>query len=95
VTINSTVGVSTLQCGKPLKVLGHAVYDILGLSFRGNLDAFWKSPLPPDKVLLDDFLRVLAKSIQLRGVYFREDGRRHAVEEAVVRLDAGVLNTPM
>jgi hypothetical protein len=51
--------------------------------------------LPPDKVLLDDFLRVLAKSIQLRGVYFREDGRKHAVEEAVVRLDAGVLNTPM
>jgi capsular polysaccharide export protein len=95
VTINSTVGVSTLQYGKPLKVLGDAVYDIVGLTFQGSLDAFWKSLTPPDVALRDDFLKVLARSIQLRGVYFQKEGRVHAVAEAVARLDAGTLNMPI
>jgi capsular polysaccharide export protein len=95
VTINSTVGISTLQYGKPLRVLGDAVYDINGLTFQGSLDAFWKSMMPPDAALRDDFLKVLARSIQLRGVYFKRNGRVHAVEEAVARLNAGSLNTPM
>jgi capsular polysaccharide export protein len=95
VTINSTVGISTLQYGKPLKVLGDAVYDIAGLTFQGSLDAFWQSLTPPDAALRDDFLKVLARSIQLRGVYFQKEGRVHAVEEAVARLNAGSLNVPM
>jgi capsular polysaccharide export protein len=95
ITINSTVGVTTLKFGKPLKVLGDAVYDIPELTFQGNLNAFWKSLHAPDTVLRDDFLKVLARSIQLRGGYFQKEGRVHAVEEAVARLDAGTLNMPM
>ena len=95
VTINSTVGVTTLQFGKPLKVLGDAVYDIEGLTFQGELDSFWKAKLQPDIRLRDDFLKVLGRSIQLRGVYFRKDGRRNAVKEAVARLHKGTLNIPI
>jgi capsular polysaccharide export protein len=94
ITINSTVGVTALQFGKPLKVLGDAVYDIPGLTFRGNLDAFWKSLHAPDAGLRDDCLKVLARTIQLRGVYFRKDGRKNAVDEAVARLHEGTLNIP-
>jgi len=95
VTINSTVGVTSLQFGKPLKVLGDAVYDIRGLTFQGELDAFWKDNNSPDIRLRDDFLKVLARSIQLRGVYFLKDGRKKAVDEAVARLNQGTLNVPI
>jgi capsular polysaccharide export protein len=80
------VGVTTLQFGKPLKVLGDAVYDMPGLTFQGNLDAFWKSLHAPDAGVRDDFLKVLARTIQIRGVYFCKDGRKNAVDEAVARL---------
>ena len=95
VTINSTVGVSTIQSGKPLKVLGNAIYDIPGLTFQGGLDEFWNSPHAPDRELRDDFLKVLDRTIQLRGCYFRKEGRAHAVREAVARIDQGTINQPI
>jgi capsular polysaccharide export protein len=95
VTINSTVGVTALQFGKPLKVLGDAVYDIQGLVYQGELDAFWGGKHTIDIRLRDDFLKLLVRSIQLRGVYFSKEGRWNAVKEAVARLDQGTLNIPI
>jgi capsular polysaccharide export protein len=41
VCINSTVGLIALQQGKPLCLLGEAVYGDFDGVFKGGLDAFW------------------------------------------------------
>ena len=41
VVMNSTVGLSSLHHGTPIKVLGDAIYDVPPISFGGSLDDFW------------------------------------------------------
>ena len=86
VTVNSTSGLRTLQLGRPLQVLGQAVYDVPGLSFQHGLDRFWTEAAAPDPELTQELLRAIAGCIQIRGVYFREPGLGHGVEQAVQRL---------
>ncbi|HEB97137.1 MAG TPA: capsular biosynthesis protein [Sedimenticola thiotaurini] len=95
VTINSTVGVWTLLAGRPLKTLGDAVYDVPGLTFQGGLDPFWTEAAAPDAGLRDAFVRALAGTIQLRGVYYNQPGLDAAVAEAVERLDRNLINEPL
>lgn len=95
VTINSTVGIWTLLMGRPLITLGSAVYNIAGLSFTGPLDQFWQTPEKPDLSLRDAFIRAMAGTIQLRGVYYNEPGLSAAVAEAVERLDQNKINLPL
>ncbi len=94
VTVNSTSGLRALQLGCRLEVLGQAVYDLPGLSFQGGLDAFWTQAAAPDPELVRDLLRALAGCIQIRGVFFREPGLGHAVEQAVRRLLDGTVGVP-
>ncbi|HBP29649.1 MAG TPA: capsular biosynthesis protein [Advenella kashmirensis] len=42
VVVNSTVGLSALLHGSPLKVCGRAMYDFDGLTYQGSLDNFWR-----------------------------------------------------
>jgi capsular polysaccharide export protein len=86
VTINSTSGLRALQIGRPLVVLGQAVYDVPGLSFQCGLDAFWTQAECPDPRLVQDLLRAMAGTIQIRGVFFQEPGLSVAVDEAAKRL---------
>jgi capsular polysaccharide export protein len=95
VTINSTVGVWTLLMGRPLITLGSAVYRIEGLTFSGSLDQFWRNPKAPDFALRDAFIRAMAGTIQLRGVYYNQPGLAAAVAEAVERLDRNKINLPL
>ncbi|MBV8936123.1 MAG: capsular biosynthesis protein [Alphaproteobacteria bacterium] len=88
VTVNSTVGTLALACGLPVIALGKAVYDIPGLTFQGELDAFWKAPAPPDAELFDAFRRVLAAHCLIPGSFFNEAGLRLAVDGAIDRLEA-------
>ncbi|ODN69733.1 hypothetical protein [Methylobrevis pamukkalensis] len=74
VTINSTVGTSTLRAGKPLIALGNAIFDIPGLTFQGPLDRFWTQATPPDPVFADAFIRVLVATTQIRGGYYSRAG---------------------
>ncbi len=91
VTVNSTSGVRALQLGCPVKVLGEAIYDIAGLTSQEGLDAFWRNPPCPDTALVDAFIKAMASSIQIRGVYFSEPGLSTAVDAAVQRLYTGVV----
>ncbi len=75
VTVNSTSGLQALQLGRPVKVLGDCVYDVSGLVDQQSLDDFWLNPTPPEVTLLEDFLRILIKYTQVRGVFF---GRKDA-----------------
>ncbi len=92
VTINSTVGLWALRADRPLKVLGQAVFDLPGLSFDGPLDRFWDEGAAPDPELRDAFIRALAATTQIRGVFYSDPGLDHAVEAAAERLDRGLVN---
>ena len=91
ILVNSSTGIRTLQLRKPLKTLGEAIFDIDGLTHQGGLDTFWKEPGITDPGLADAFLRVLAATIQIRGVFFQEPGLSHAVDEAFQRLHSNTV----
>ncbi|MGE4531818.1 MAG: capsule biosynthesis protein [Acidithiobacillus sp.] len=91
VLVNSSTGIRTLQLRKPLKTLGQALFDISGLTHQGSLDTFWKEPGEIDPDLAEAFLKVLAATIQIRGVFFQEPGLSHAIDEALQRLLSGTV----
>nr|WP_319496813.1 capsular biosynthesis protein [uncultured Cohaesibacter sp.] len=79
VLINSTVGLHSVRSGCPVKVLGHAVYDVEGLTHQGSIDSFWRSPQRPDKEFVEDFVKALAGTIQVKGNFFTTKGQKAAV----------------
>lgn len=94
VLVNSTVGIHTLRAGKPLKVLGGAVYDMPGLTHQGALDTFWTAPEVPDSSLVDDLLRALAGTIQIKGDFYDPAGRAVGIAAIVERILSGKVNEP-
>lgn len=67
VVINSTVGLSSLVHGTPVKCLGTAVYDMPGLTHQGSLAEFFQHPGAVDKRLHQQFRQWLRKNNQLNG----------------------------
>ncbi len=87
VTVNSTVGIWALRVGRPVMTLGAAVYDIPGLTYQGELDRFWTEAVPARPELWEAFVRTMAAHIQIRGVYYKREGREAAVQAAARKLD--------
>ncbi len=94
VTINSTVGLHALQLGKPVKVLGTAVFDIAGLSDQTELDQFWTAPVSPQEPLRSAFFRLLAAAIQVRGNFYSTAGTNGGAEAIAQRLHDRSVNKP-
>jgi capsular polysaccharide export protein len=94
VTVNSTVGLHALQLGKPVKVLGAAVFDIAGLSDQAPLEQFWSAPRPPDASLRPAFFRLLAAAIQVRGNFYSEAGTNAGAAAIAERLHNRSVNQP-
>jgi len=92
ITINSTAGINALMLGRPVKTLGAAIYDIAGLTCQGSIDSFWTTATPPDPKLVEAFLKVLAASVQIRGVFYNDPGLHNSVEQAVGRLFNQTVN---
>jgi capsular polysaccharide export protein len=92
--INSTVGLHALRAGRPTKALGIAVYDMPGLTEQRDLDAIWAAPSAPDPELTQALVRLLAATIQVRGSFYAEDGRKPAIDEIVRRVLEGDVNQP-
>lgn len=67
IVINSTVGLSSLTHGTPVKCLGRAVYDIEGLTHQGSLSDFFRAPVPVDRALYKKFRHWLLEQNQLCG----------------------------
>ncbi|CAN7543723.1 capsular biosynthesis protein [Pararhizobium sp. LjRoot235] len=94
VTVNSTVGLHALQLGKPVKVLGAAVFDIAGLSDQAPLEQFWSAPRPPGAPLRTAFFRLLAAAIQVRGNFYSEAGTDAGAAAIAERLHNRSVNQP-
>jgi capsular polysaccharide export protein len=86
VTVNSTVGTLALNRNKPVMVLGHAVYKVPGVVYKGTLDQFWMDPGSPDKALYGAFRRVLIDRCLIRGGLLSDKGLAMLVANAVERL---------
>lgn len=73
VVLNSTVGLSALHHGTPLKVCGTALYDMEGLTFQKRLDEFWCAAQTAhvDRELYERFQSYLVKMTQLNGSFYR------------------------
>jgi capsular polysaccharide export protein len=73
VTINSTVGISALIHGKPVKVMGDAFYDIDGITFNLKLNNFWLVDSAPKRELLKAFSRHLIENLQVNASFYRKN----------------------
>ncbi|MCU0661594.1 MAG: capsular biosynthesis protein [Myxococcota bacterium] len=71
VMMNSTVGLSALFHGTPVKLLGKAVYDLPGLTYQGSLDEFWKNPGSVDPELYQALVAWMVDHNQLNGSFYR------------------------
>src|SRR5690606_5188634 len=72
ITINSTVGISSIHHRTPVKVMGTAVYDMPGLTFQGSLPEFLQDPGdPPDASLYRAFRRYLIHTNQANGNFYK------------------------
>lgn len=71
ITINSTVGLSSLAHQTPTLTLGDAIYDIEGITSKGMpLDKFWTDFKKPNKKLFNKFRNYLIKTTQLNGSFY-------------------------
>ena len=89
VTVNSTVGCAALAYRRPVIALGHAIYDLPGLTHRSDLAQFWSKPEPPDHALFVAFRRVVIARSQLNGSFYTPNGIARGVAEAVERIERG------
>lgn len=73
VVINSTVGLSSVHHGTPVKVCGKAIYDMQGMTFQGALDAFWQAAENEsiDRDLYEYFRSYLMAYTQLNGSFYK------------------------
>ncbi len=70
VTVNSSVGMTSIELGVPVKTLGKAIYHIVGLTHQGDLDSFWNNPQPVDLELSRRYRGWLIAKCQLQGAVY-------------------------
>lgn len=70
VTLNSTSGISALLHNMPVKVLGRAHYDFVGLTDQGSLDTFWHNPQPPNPDVFEAYRQYHLTTTQLNGSFY-------------------------
>lgn len=71
VTINSTVGLTSIGYKIPTITLGNALYDIEGLTCKAiSLETFWQAPKEPDETLYQQVRGHLIKTTQLNGSFY-------------------------
>lgn len=71
VLINSTVGISSLFHGTPVKTMGKAVYDLEGLTAQESLDDFWSCKRVVNSDFFKSFRSHLINSNQLNANLYR------------------------
>jgi capsular polysaccharide export protein len=70
VTVNSTVGMSSLALKRPVIALGTAIYNLPGLTFQGPLESFWRDAPAPDAELFRRFKNAVIHATQVNGGFY-------------------------
>ncbi|MFT7860998.1 MAG: capsule biosynthesis protein, partial [Sulfurimonas sp.] len=72
ITINSTVGISSLYHHTPIICTGRCFYDIEGLTSKGlTLDQFWENYTEVDEELFKKFRCYLIEKTQINGSFYK------------------------
>ncbi|MDO9106550.1 MAG: capsular biosynthesis protein [Methylovulum sp.] len=88
VTVNSTSGSAALELMCPIMTLADPIYNLPGLTFQGQLDAFWNALPKPDSALFDSFRKIVMYSTQINGSLYCNYGTQLAAENAARVLEA-------
>jgi capsular polysaccharide export protein len=72
ITINSTVGLSSLLHDLPTKTLGNAIYNIDGVTSDLPLNDFWVSCSKPCRVKFKEFKKCLLMANQIPGSFYQK-----------------------
>ncbi len=71
VTINSTVGLSSLYHKTPTLTMGNAIYDVEELTHPASaLNVFWSEQSPVDSALYQKFRQYLIENTQINGSFY-------------------------
>jgi len=82
VTVNSTVGIVSLEQGIPTQTLSDPIYNLPGLTSQAPLDDFWTTRETPDREFFDCFRRVVMHATQVNGGFYCRRGMALAVENS-------------
>jgi capsular polysaccharide export protein len=88
VTVNSTLGESSLMHGCPTMTLSNPIYNLPGLTFRGSLNAFWRDGTAPDAELFRRFRNTVIHTTQVNGGFYSSEGIELAVTNSRQKLEA-------
>ncbi|WP_249979327.1 capsule biosynthesis protein [Vreelandella olivaria] len=88
VTVNSTVGIVSLEKQCPTFALSDPIYNLAGLTYEGPLEEFWHQPPPPNNVLFGYFRNTVMHTAQVNGGYYCQTGINLAVDNAARILEA-------
>ena len=83
VTVNSTVGLSSLAFDCPTMTLSNPIYNLPGLTFSGQLDEFWRHGIGPDAQLFRCFRNTVIQATQINGGFYSPAGIAMAVANSV------------
>lgn len=86
VTINSTVGLSSLIHGTPVKTMGRAIYDQPELTAQCSLDEFWDAPPNLDMAEVHLFVDELIRTCQVNGNFYQRWRRTNLVARIAERM---------
>ena len=95
IVLNSTIGLSALQQGKPVYCVGRSIYAMPGLAQCEPfcpLKRFWADPVAPDPQLLKDFVKVVKNQALVNGNFYSREGIAQAVRHSLEHL--GMSQTP-
>lgn len=71
VMINSSMGLSSLIHGTPVKTVGQANFDLPELTHQGSLDTFWRGAEDVDLDSVKVFIALLRRTSQGRGTFYK------------------------
>ncbi|CAM3452552.1 MULTISPECIES: capsule biosynthesis protein [Halomonas] len=88
VTVNSTVGIVSLEKHCPTFALSDPIYNLAGLTDQGILEDFWQQPQPPSAELFGYFQKTVMHAVQINGGYYCQPSIDLAVDNAARVLEA-------
>ena len=88
VTVNSTVGIVSLESQCPTFALSDPIYNLAGLTYEGSLEEFWHQPPPPSAALFGFFRNTVMHAAQVNGGFYCQPSIDLAVNNAAHILEA-------